>query len=92
MAISKLAIPDGSVDHEVRSTLPATCPGTRQYVHLLRATSNYDDNWLGDAYRVMVRFDVPNCTMILSINKVTTATGWTQLLYLANQPFPAGAT
>ena len=40
----------------------------------------------------MVRFDVPNCTMILSINKVTTATGWTQLLYLSNQPFPAGAT
>jgi hypothetical protein len=91
MAISKLAIPDSTADAEVRSTLPATCPGARAYVHLLRATRNYDDNWLRDAYRVQVRFDVPNCVTSLTISKVTSAGGWVQLLHLTNQPFPAGA-
>ena len=92
VAISKLAIPDGSVDHEVRSTLPATCPGTHEYLHLLRATSNYDNGWLGDAYRIMIRLDVPNCIMTLNVSKVTSANGWTQLLNLTSQPYPAGAT
>ncbi len=90
VAISTLAVPDGTADHEVRSNLPATCPGTRVFLHLLRATSNYNDYLTGDAYRVQLRLDAPDCRMALTISKVNGINGWTQLLYLTNQTFVPG--